>query len=128
MLFVGIACLIVAMGVTWMVTPVIIAGARYLGAVDLPGSRKVHRYPVPRIGGLAVFAGFFAGLLFAAYATGSLLTLTNVNVYWHGLALAATGILLVGLVDDLWGLSFQWKFAGQITAAVFVWFCGFRIA
>ncbi len=128
MYFVGIACLIVAMGVTWMVTPLTIRLGRRMGAVDLPGGRKIHRQPIPRIGGLAVFAGFLAGLAFAAVATGSVpSTLSSVSVYWQGMALAATGILLVGLVDDIRGLSFYWKFAAQTTAAVFVWLCGFRI-
>ena len=70
MYFVGIASLIVAMGVTWMVTPATIRLGRYLGAVDLPGGRKIHLQPIPRIGGLAVFSGFLAGLAFAAIATG----------------------------------------------------------
>jgi UDP-GlcNAc:undecaprenyl-phosphate GlcNAc-1-phosphate transferase len=125
--FVGIACLIVAMGVTWLLTPATIRLARWLGAIDLPGTRKVHREPVPRIGGLAVFGGFVAGMLFAAWATGTTMDPRVVDVYWGGLALAATGMLLVGLIDDVRGLSFYWKFAAQITAAVFVWLCGFRI-
>jgi UDP-GlcNAc:undecaprenyl-phosphate GlcNAc-1-phosphate transferase len=117
------------MGVTWMLTPVTIRLARFLGALDRPGTRKVHREPIPRIGGIAVFGGFIAGLLFAAWGTGTGVDLVpnEFNVYWGGLALAATGMLLVGLFDDIWGLAFYWKFAAQITAAVFVWSCGFRI-
>jgi UDP-GlcNAc:undecaprenyl-phosphate GlcNAc-1-phosphate transferase len=125
--FVGIACLVVAMGVAWMLTPATIRLGHLLGAVDLPGTRKVHREPVPRIGGLAVYGGFVAGLLFAAWATGTRLDFSQVDVYWIGLGVAATGILLVGLADDIRGLSFYWKFTAQITAAVFVWYCGFRI-
>ena len=37
--------MIVAMGVTWMVTPAAIRLAHYLGAVDLPGGRKIHLHP-----------------------------------------------------------------------------------
>jgi UDP-GlcNAc:undecaprenyl-phosphate GlcNAc-1-phosphate transferase len=125
--FVGIATMIIAMGTAWVLTPAIIRLAHGLGAVDRPGLRKVHRRPVPRIGGLAVFGGFVAGLLFAAWATGAATSPSYVNVYWGGLALAASGMLLVGLIDDLRGLTFYWKFAAQITAAVFVWSCGFRI-
>jgi len=120
---VAIACLIVAMAVTWMATPATIRLARFLGAVDLPGERKVHHSPVPRIGGLAVFFGFASGLGFAAYFTG----VSTVSTYWSGLAAAATGMLLVGLIDDLWGLSYHWKFLAQIVAAMFAWYCGFRI-
>lgn len=127
MIYVGFATLIVAMGVTWTVTPGVIRLAGYLGAVDLPGGRKTHHAPMPRIGGLAVFVGFLAGLTFAAYATGMLFVLPQNSVYWRGLAIAATGLLLVGLIDDLWGLSFIWKFAAQIAAAAYIWNCGFRI-
>jgi UDP-GlcNAc:undecaprenyl-phosphate GlcNAc-1-phosphate transferase len=115
------------MGVTWIVTPGVILLAQRLGAVDRPGVRKVHQTPIPRIGGLAVFLGFIAGLVFAAFATGNLFSLGQVDFYWRGLALAATGLLLVGLVDDLRGLSFKSKFLAQIVAATFVFYCGFRI-
>jgi UDP-GlcNAc:undecaprenyl-phosphate GlcNAc-1-phosphate transferase len=127
MLFVGVASLIVAMGVTWLVTPLVIRIAPWLGAVDQPGDRKIHHDPVPRIGGLAVFVGFVAGLLFAGWVTDSLRLGSQVSVYWQGLALAIGVMLIAGLVDDIRGLSFRFKFAIQIAAAVFVWFCGFRV-
>lgn len=127
MLLVGIASLIIAMGVTWMVTPLVIRLANRLGAVDLPAGRKVHREPVPRAGGLAIFAGFTAGLFFAAMATGKLWAGPELTSYWLGLAVAATALLLTGLFDDLWGLSFHWKFVAQLLAAVYVWSSGFRV-
>jgi UDP-GlcNAc:undecaprenyl-phosphate GlcNAc-1-phosphate transferase len=125
--FIGIATLIIAMGAAWILTPPVIRVAHWLGAVDRPTQRKVHRQPVPRIGGLAVFGGFLAGVGFAAWATGAATSPGYVNLYWGGLGLTATGMLLVGLVDDLRGLAFYWKFAAQLTAAVFAWLCGFRI-
>jgi len=124
---IGIAVTIVAMCVTWMITPAIIRLAKWLGAVDLPGARKIHVKPIPRIGGIAVYLGFLAGLIFAAWASGNLKMVAQVSVYWQGLALAATFVLIVGLCDDLWSLAFYWKFAAQFAAAAFVWFCGFRI-
>lgn len=126
MFLVGFASLIVAMGVTWAVTPVLIRAAERFGVVDRPGGRKTHSSPTPRIGGVAVFAGFVAGMAFAAYSTGLLFDLPQ-GVYWRGLMFAATGLFLVGLFDDLRGLSFRWKFAAQIVAAVYVWQSGFRI-
>jgi UDP-GlcNAc:undecaprenyl-phosphate GlcNAc-1-phosphate transferase len=127
MIYVGIASFLVAVGATWIATPGVIRLAAWLGAVDLPGGRKRHASPVPRIGGLAVFLGFFAGMAFAAFATGNLLTIPQTGVYWRGLAFAATALLLVGLFDDLYGLRYYWKFAAQIIAAVYIWSCGFRI-
>ena len=92
MFLVGIATLIVATGVTWAVTPWVIRLAERIGAVDRPGARKTHTGPMPRIGGVAVFLGFAAGMTFAAYATGNLFEMPQVDVYWWGLALAATAV------------------------------------
>lgn len=126
MFLVGFASLVVALGVTWLVTPVLIHAARYFDAVDRPGGRKTHEAPTPRIGGVAVFLGFVAGMAFAAQMTGLLFRIPQ-GVYWRALMFAATGLFLVGLIDDLWRLSFRWKFAAQIVAAVYVWQAGFRI-
>jgi len=127
MTYLAIVTATVAMGVTWMVTPLVIRLAESLGAVDLPGGRRLHARPTPRIGGLAVFLGFIAGLAVAAYFTGSLWSLPRVAVYWRGMVAAATFLLLVGAVDDVRGVSFRGKFAAQIVAAAAVWWCGFRI-
>ena len=97
MFLVGFASLIVAMGVTWIVTPVLIRAAERFGAVDRPGGRKTHSLPTPRIGGVAVFAGFVAGMAFAAYATGLLFHFPQ-GTYWRSLMFSATGLFLVGLV------------------------------
>lgn len=119
---------LIACVTTAFATPFVVRIARRLGAVDLPGPRKIHSEPIPRIGGLAVFAGFSVGLLFAAFATGYA---TNPDRgrpgYWLALSIAALGMLLLGLVDDVRGVSFQWKFVFQVLAAAVVWWAGFRI-
>ncbi len=125
--FIGIPCFIIAMGVTWMVTPLAIRVAHALGAVDHPAARKVHSSPIPRIGGVAVYIGFLASLVFAALAAGLLSDPSMSGTPWAGLAVAASGMLLVGLWDDLRGLSFGWKFAAQIVAASWAWSSGFSI-
>jgi UDP-GlcNAc:undecaprenyl-phosphate GlcNAc-1-phosphate transferase len=127
MIYLGIVSLIVAMGVTSVLTPSVIRLAHRLGAMDLPGGRKIHGGPIPRIGGVAVFFGFVAGLGAAAFLAGFLFEPIQVNVYWPGMVIASTLIFLVGLVDDLWGLRYYWKFAVQIACAVYVWNCGFRV-
>jgi UDP-GlcNAc:undecaprenyl-phosphate GlcNAc-1-phosphate transferase len=127
MIHLGIVSMIVAMGVTSMLTPSVIRLAHRLGAMDLPGGRKVHGGPIPRIGGVAVFFGFVAGLASAAFLAGFLFEPIEVDVYWPGLVVAATVIFLVGLADDLWGLRYYWKLAAQIACAVYVWNAGFQI-
>jgi UDP-GlcNAc:undecaprenyl-phosphate GlcNAc-1-phosphate transferase len=113
---------------TWLVTPTIVRLARRVGAVDHPGPRKIHAAPVPRVGGVAVFAGFVAGLTFAAFASGYATNAQHERVgYWSILGAAAAGILILGIVDDIRSLSFQWKFLFQILAAAVVWDAGFRV-
>lgn len=127
MLYVGIATLIMAMGLTWIATPHVIRLADRLGALDYPGGRKTHATPTPRIGGVAVFIGFVGGLTLAALLTGSLFSMPRVDVYWRALGVGATALFLIGLIDDLWSVSFVWKFAVQVLASGYLWFYGFRI-
>lgn len=113
---------------TWLVTPAIVRLAHRVGAVDLPGPRKIHATPIPRVGGVAVFLGFAAGLVFAAFATGYVANAPHPRLgYWSILSVAAATVLLLGLVDDIRTVSFKWKFAFQIVAATAVWWAGFRI-
>src|SRR5580765_1658066 len=113
---------------TWLVTPAIIRLAHRVGAVDHPGPRKIHPSPIPRVGGVAVFLGFAAGLTFAAFATGYATNAEHERMgYWSILAVAAGAVLILGLVDDIRPVSFQWKFIFQVLAAAAVWFAGFRV-
>src|SRR5262245_10566751 len=128
MWLIGILTAAVACVTTWLVTPSIVRIAHRVGAVDLPGPRKIHDKPIPRVGGIAVFLGFAVGLVFAAYATGYAVNTHLERVgYWSMLSLAAATMLLLGLVDDIRPVSFQWKFAFQLIAATAVWWAGFRI-
>ena len=128
MWIIGLQTLVVSAVATWVATSLVVRLAHRVGAVDLPGPRKIHAAPVPRIGGLAVFIGFVAGLIFAAFATGYLANTEIPRVgYWTALGLAAIGMLLLGIVDDVRPLAFQWKFAAQIVAGCAVWAAGFRV-
>jgi UDP-GlcNAc:undecaprenyl-phosphate GlcNAc-1-phosphate transferase len=128
MILLGLQVFAVSAATAWLVTPLVIRlGVRW-GAVDLPGPRKVHVVPIPRIGGVSVFLAFFAGLIYGAFASGFLPTnfLTR-GWYWGSLAAAAAAIFAMGLFDDARGLTFRWKFAIQILTASTVWAFGFRI-
>jgi len=86
------------------------------GAVAYPRERDVHLQPTPRMGGLAMYVGVVAAVLLAS----QLPALTRGFVYSSGLpAVVVAGglIMVVGLIDDRWGLDALTKFAGQITAA-----------
>jgi UDP-GlcNAc:undecaprenyl-phosphate GlcNAc-1-phosphate transferase len=125
---VGLEALIVSALAAWLITPVTLRLAHRLGAVDLPGPRKVNSSPIPRIGGIAVFGGFVVGLGFAAAASGFLTNEHHLKArYWTTLSVAAAAMLVLGVIDDIRGLSFKVKFAAQIGASIAIWCAGFRI-
>ncbi len=111
----------------WAVSPLVIRWARRFRAFDVPDARKAHTEPVPRVGGIAVVTGFLAGLGVVAMQRGTLLGTGTVTVYWHVFVATSLGLFVVGLVDDLRGLSYKTKFAFQGLAAFAVWLAGFRI-
>jgi UDP-GlcNAc:undecaprenyl-phosphate GlcNAc-1-phosphate transferase len=115
----------VAAVVTWLLTPLVIRLARRFGAVDQPGDRKVHAIATPTLGGLAIYGGFLAALALASVlhvfdelfvlgpgAFGFLFSSEPV-----GVAIGATLMVAIGVVDDLMGLTAPAKLAGQIFAA-----------
>lgn len=128
MWLIGVLTAAIAGATTWLVTPSIIRIAHRIGAVDHPGPRKIHPSPIPRVGGVAVFLGFAAGLTFAAFAVGYVAIAQQERLgYWSILAVAAAAMLILGLVDDIRPVSFQWKFVFQALAASTVWAAGFRV-
>jgi UDP-GlcNAc:undecaprenyl-phosphate GlcNAc-1-phosphate transferase len=93
-----------AMGLTRFFTPVVARAALRCGVVDRPDGRlKNHAAPVPYLGGLALGLGFFI----------SLSLLFRYDQRMTGILLAGAIALLLGLVDDMAGLSWRAKFAGQ---------------
>jgi UDP-GlcNAc:undecaprenyl-phosphate GlcNAc-1-phosphate transferase len=107
--------------VTYLLTPLVRRGAIAVGAMHAGRERDVHVQPVPLLGGLAMYGGFAAGLLVASRIS----PLRDVFVDSRmaaGLLLAGGLIVLVGFVDDRWGLNPISKLAGQVAAGgVLVW-------
>lgn len=107
--------LLVAASVTYLLTPVARRFAVRLGAMAEPRDRDVHAIPTPRLGGLAMYAGVAAAFLVAR----ELPALQSVFRYSDVQAVLVAGgvIVLLGLVDDTWGLDALTKLAGQVMAA-----------
>lgn len=109
--------LALAFGITFYAIPVIINVSNQKRLFDLPDERKIHRNPIPSIGGLGIFAGFITALLLTV-------TFRSEVHHFQYLVAALMVIFFVGIKDDLINLSPLKKFLGQILAATILVFKG----
>jgi UDP-GlcNAc:undecaprenyl-phosphate/decaprenyl-phosphate GlcNAc-1-phosphate transferase len=113
--------LLVTAAVTYLLTPLVRRGAIAGRAMHAARDRDVHVVPIPLLGGLAMYGGLAAGLFVADQLT-PLRTVLSGNRMAVGLLLAGGLIVIVGMVDDRWGLSPISKAAGQAAAGgILVW-------
>ena len=99
-------------------TPLVKILAQKVGAIDVPkDSRRMHKVPIPRMGGLAIFLGF----LF------SVLIFVDITPQLQGILIGAIVIVILGIVDDIIPLPALLKFVVQILAALIVVYHGTRI-
>lgn len=108
--------LLVTAAVTYLLTPLVRKTAIRIGAVTPLRDRDVHAEPIPRIGGLAMYFGVAAGLLAATELVPFRNMISGTGMV-NGLLLAGALIVIVGVIDDRWGISAIGKLAGQIAAA-----------
>lgn len=95
---------------TLLTTPIVIHLAKVKGWVDLPNARKIHKVPMPRVGGLGILLGITVGVILTGFLE---------HRSWPFLFLIpAVLISLMGFVDDVKDISFKIKFAVQILAAI----------
>src|SRR5580700_10940069 len=113
----------VTAAVTSLLTPLVRRVAVATRAIHAPRARDTHTEPTPLLGGLAMYGGLVAGLIVAS-------RLTSLQDPFQaagsktaaGLLLAGGFVVVVGFVDDRWGLSAISKLAGQVAAAgILVW-------
>lgn len=104
----------VALLVSMVVMPAVILLAQRTGAMDAPNARKVHKKPIPRIGGLGIYAGFMAAIIFVAVKFGLDGEQLKEIV---GLIVSGSLIVALGLLDDYKNLPAKVKLGGQILAA-----------
>ncbi|SEF55691.1 UDP-GlcNAc:undecaprenyl-phosphate GlcNAc-1-phosphate transferase [Caloramator fervidus] len=101
-----------------ILTPHVIKLAYKLNAIDVPkDSRRVHKRPIPRMGGLAVFISFCIVSIFSLK-----LDLTLV-----GLLLSSLIIVFMGMVDDIKTLRPVSKLIIQLFASILLILFGIKI-
>ncbi len=112
-----------------VMTPIVARLAVSWGWMDRPdGRRKLHRRPVPAVGGVAVILGFAVAAAVLRWLEGVLFSnLFLLQGPTEPLVVAALGICAVGLVDDARGVKPLVKLAAQVTAGVYLFYRGFEV-
>ena len=101
--------LVVALIISFLTSPLVKSFSYKVGAIDVPkDSRRMHKKPIPRLGGLAIFMGFIVSILLFAQITKQM----------QGILLGAVIIVVLGVVDDITPLPAMLKFVIQIVAAL----------
>ncbi|MFC1483107.1 MraY family glycosyltransferase [Candidatus Margulisiibacteriota bacterium] len=111
---------LIAFGVAFLFIPLIKRFAYQVGAIDEPNERKVHAFPVPRLGGVALYIGFFAALSFITFRYPDLF-------HWRfilSLFISSSIIVAVGSYDDIYRIVAPLKLALQIIAVLIIIFGG----
>ncbi|WOO42347.1 MraY family glycosyltransferase [Rubellicoccus peritrichatus] len=102
--------------------------ATKLGLVDEPDHRKVHISPIPRVGGIGIITGFFAGILFLQIVNDVFpMSHSILNLPDRFLLTGAIVIAVTGLVDDFRGISFRQKLVVQCLVSVYIILAGYRL-
>lgn len=90
-----------------LLVPIVKKIAIHVNAMDMPNERKVHKVPMPRMGGLAIFLSFMLGYML--YARESTMMLS--------VLIGSFLIVICGMLDDISPIRARYKFIIQIVAA-----------
>ena len=90
--------------------PVIKKVAFHINALDIPNARKIHTKPMPRLGGLGIFAGFLLGYMLFG----------NHTYLMNSVLIASFVLLIVGMIDDIKPIRPRYKLIGQLIASLIV--------
>jgi UDP-GlcNAc:undecaprenyl-phosphate GlcNAc-1-phosphate transferase len=101
-------------------TPIIRRLANRLGFVDRPDARRIHRMPVPLLGGIAIYAGFILALVI--FGEGWVVSQAI------GILVGATLVSFLGIWDDRWGLRPIMKLLGQACATGIIVASGVQVS
>lgn len=110
-----VAALVAAILIAFITTPLVKSLAEKMGAVDVPkDNRRMHKIPIPRMGGLAIFLGFLL----------STLIFVPLSTPIRGMLLGSVIIVVLGILDDIYALPALPKLIVQIVAALVAVFHG----
>lgn len=110
----SILCVGITMLVVVMIIPFVKKIAIHIGALDIPNERKVHKNPIPRLGGLGIFFGFLVGYMLFGKNT----------LEMNSILIGSFFIVLTGIFDDIKPIKAKVKLLGQLLSASCIVFYG----
>ena len=118
---------ILSFTISFFTVPWAIKFAEKKGIIDDPkkDDRRVHKKPIPRVGGIAMVAGVMITLL-AFYIASFFLPIT-IDTKLLGYVLGAGLIAIMGFVDDIVNLKPLYKFLIQLIAGMVIYIFGISI-
>ena len=108
---------LIALVIAIIATLVSMKLAKQWGAIAYPGGRHVHSRPIPRLGGIALYAAFWiAALIIQVWDKSYTMDVSSIVQIW-GLFIGSTIILAVGIWDDIREIRPLVKLFWQVAAA-----------
>jgi len=106
--------IVMAMVISMSITPIMVRVANRLGMIDKPSLRKVHKTPIPRVGGIGIVLG----------AVIPVLLWVPLDTFLQAYLFGAIVLLIFGIWDDARELGHHIKFLGQLIAVLGVVYYG----
>lgn len=95
---------------TALFIPIVKKIAEFIGAMDIPNERKIHKTPIARLGGLGIYGGFLLGyMIFGQH-----------SVQMNAVLIGSFIILVTGIIDDIKPVPAKYKLLGQIAGAAVI--------
>lgn len=114
----AVITLICAILLGYAITPMVRVLAFKIGAIDIPkDNRRMHKKPIPRIGGLAIFLSFLITCLFFCEIDHELLTVLCGSML----------MVMLGVLDDVYQLNPWLKLIWQLGVSLATVLSGIRI-
>ncbi len=121
-----LATFAVAALATWRSVPALVRFAKRVGWADDPNERRLNSEPLPNVGGLAVFGGVVLALLVALLLRP--MVLDDVLVKIAVILLGGSLLVIVGFIDDQYGLPASFRLLVQLGTALLLYAGGVRIS
>ncbi len=119
--------LAVAWVATYLTTGLVRVGAIRFGALTEVRARDVHTTPTPRLGGFGMYLGFLTAMLVAGQMPMLRQSVFDTSFAKPGLLWGSGLLVILGVIDDRWGVDALMKLAGQVFAASVMVLSGVQI-